>query len=239
MPPCLHCIYKSGQWMGWNGHRPSKTINAKPPFINTWHSSLSRWKLRPGDGTKESQEAAKFEGTDINRALFGIVEASYNNWNCLFSILLELLLVHWGSSNSSIETNSAGETQVLKWPSEWRRWWLVLVAMPDIENEDRKAADGSCDKLRSPRSPLLKLNWASCQTKSDGSMNMLSENIWQTASSKRCKPSNAKEGGGGTWQYYYLLGQWRGRIFSIKIVALYEWVSECVTISICVSCWLS
>ena len=57
------------------------------------------------------------------------------------------------------------------------------------------AADECNDALRSPRPPLLRLSWACCQTESDGSMHMLSEEVWQTSSSNKCNPSNATEGG--------------------------------------------
>ena len=34
---------------------------------------MSRWRLRPGDGITDSQEAARFHEADIKQALFGIV----------------------------------------------------------------------------------------------------------------------------------------------------------------------
>ena len=40
---------------------------------------MSRWRLRPGGGITDSQEAARFEKADIKRALFGIEEASNSN----------------------------------------------------------------------------------------------------------------------------------------------------------------
>ena len=61
--------------------------------------------------------------------------------------------------------------------------------------EDMNAADECSDALQSPRPPLLRLSWTVCQTKSDGSMHMLSEKVWQTSSSNKCNPSSATEGG--------------------------------------------
>ena len=40
---------------------------------------------------------------------------------------------------------SADETQVLKWPKDSRRWWLQLVAKPDIEKEDYYYFNDSTD----------------------------------------------------------------------------------------------
>ena len=40
---------------------------------------MSRWRLRPGGGITDSQEAARFDEADIKRALFGIEEASNSN----------------------------------------------------------------------------------------------------------------------------------------------------------------
>ena len=69
----------------------------------------------------------------------------------------------------------------------------MVTAKPDIEKEDMNAADECNDALRSPRPPLLRLSWACCQTKSDGSMHMLSEKVWRTSSSNnrwRCASGN-------------------------------------------------
>ena len=55
-------------------------------------------------------------------------------------------------------------------------------------------ADECNDALRSPRPPLLRLSWACCQTKSDGSIHMLSEKVWQISSSNNCNPSSATGG---------------------------------------------
>ena len=41
-------------------------------FRAVWNSALSRWRLRPGEGITDSQEAARFDEADIKRALFGI-----------------------------------------------------------------------------------------------------------------------------------------------------------------------
>ena len=40
---------------------------------------MSRWRLRPGDGITDSQEAERFDEADIKQALFGIEEASNSN----------------------------------------------------------------------------------------------------------------------------------------------------------------
>ena len=48
-------------------------------FMAVWNLPLSRWRLRPGDGITDSQEAAKLDEVDIKRALFRIKEASNSN----------------------------------------------------------------------------------------------------------------------------------------------------------------
>ena len=35
-------------------------------FKAVWNSAVSRWRLRPGDGVTDSQEAAKCDEEDIN-----------------------------------------------------------------------------------------------------------------------------------------------------------------------------
>ena len=45
-------------------------------FKAVWNLAVSRWRLRPGEGITDSQEAARFDEADIKRALFGIEEAS-------------------------------------------------------------------------------------------------------------------------------------------------------------------
>ena len=45
-------------------------------FVAVWNSADSRWRLRPGDGTTESQEATWGDVTDSSCALFGSEEDS-------------------------------------------------------------------------------------------------------------------------------------------------------------------
>ena len=50
--------------MGWTNwaSTPSKISNTySHHLIEAWHSSLSRWRLRLGDGSTDSQEAARVE----------------------------------------------------------------------------------------------------------------------------------------------------------------------------------
>ena len=56
-----------------------KTSIPSHHFKVVWNSAVSRWRLRPGEGITDSQEAARFDETGIKRALFGIEEASNSN----------------------------------------------------------------------------------------------------------------------------------------------------------------
>ena len=63
----------SNDWVEQGGHLlpPNMSIPSHY-FKGVWNSAVSRWRLRPGDGITDSQEAVRFDEADITRGLVGI-----------------------------------------------------------------------------------------------------------------------------------------------------------------------
>ena len=91
----------------------------------------------------------------------------------------------------------------------------MLVAEPDTAEEATYAAAECWDKLRSPRPPLLKHNWACCHAVLGRSIDKQSEKHWRTSMSKKCKPSEGRERPSGGPRSKY-------SIFDIEQNAQYE-----------------
>ena len=80
---------ESKEWVGQNELLPPKLSILSHHLIDIWHSSLSRWRFWPGDGTTESQEAARLEET---RPYFELRKHQTT-----------LFLFYWTTSSGSLE----------------------------------------------------------------------------------------------------------------------------------------